>query len=266
MQNLSQKKNFPKIIDDADGKQVVSAKELHEFLSLDTEFSHWIKRMLEYGFVDGVDFTSFLTESIGGRPSRDYALTIDTAKQIAMVQRTETGRAVREYFIECEKKLNLKQIEATILNPDFVIQLATQVKIEQIKNKELSEKIEQVQEENQIKETIIKEQAPVVEYATKILSGKNSWNTTTIAKELGMSANKLNKILCGLKIQYYQDGHYNLFAKYQDKGYSKTRTSSYTNRFGEQITMISMAWTELGRQFIHGLMKESASVKVSAFE
>jgi anti-repressor protein len=66
MQNLSQKKNFPKIIDDADGKQVVSAKELHEFLSLDTEFSHWIKRMLEYGFVDGVDFTSFLTESIGG--------------------------------------------------------------------------------------------------------------------------------------------------------------------------------------------------------
>lgn len=61
-----------KINIDSEGRQVVSAKGLHSFLGSNTEFFHWIKRMLEYGFVDGVDFTSFLTESTGGRPSTSY--------------------------------------------------------------------------------------------------------------------------------------------------------------------------------------------------
>ena len=62
MNNIfNQKANFPEVKIEGEN-QIVSAKELHTFLGTETDFSHWIKRMLEYGFADGVDFTTFLTE------------------------------------------------------------------------------------------------------------------------------------------------------------------------------------------------------------
>lgn len=65
--------------------------------------------MIEYGFEYGKDFTSILGKSSGGRPSMDYSLTIDMAKEISMIQRTDRGKQARSYFIECEKQL--KQIQ-----------------------------------------------------------------------------------------------------------------------------------------------------------
>jgi phage anti-repressor protein len=85
------------------GLSVVSARDLHEFLEIKTDFSNWCKRMFEYGFEEGKDFTPILAKSIGGRPSVDYALTIDTSKEISMIQRSDKGKEARMYFIECEK-------------------------------------------------------------------------------------------------------------------------------------------------------------------
>lgn len=79
-----------KIIYDND-RPTVSARELHEFLEVSTEYRHWFPRMCEYGFIEGQDFRSFLTESIGGRPAQDAQLTIDMAKEICMLQRNEKG-------------------------------------------------------------------------------------------------------------------------------------------------------------------------------
>ena len=108
-----------------EGNQVVSARELHGFLGIDTRFNDWMSRMFEYGFEEGLDYVEFYSnlsktysryqEGIfsinspknpkGGRPSKDFALTLDTAKEIAMIQRSDKGREVRRYFIECERKL-----------------------------------------------------------------------------------------------------------------------------------------------------------------
>jgi len=88
------------------GAQVVSARELYDYLEPKTKFPDWCIRMFEYGFEEGKDFISILGKSTGGRPSVDYALTLDTAKEIAMLQRTEKGKQARQYFIECEKRLN----------------------------------------------------------------------------------------------------------------------------------------------------------------
>ncbi len=85
------------------GIRSVSARELHEFLEVNSNFTTWCKRMFEYGFEDGKDFIPFLEESTGGRPSINYALTLDTAKEISMIQRSAKGRQARQYFIECEK-------------------------------------------------------------------------------------------------------------------------------------------------------------------
>lgn len=84
----------------------VSARELHKALEVNTDFNHWFTRMCEYGFEDGKDFATFLSESTGGRPSQDAQITVDMAKEIAMLQRTEKGKEVRKYFIQVEKEWN----------------------------------------------------------------------------------------------------------------------------------------------------------------
>lgn len=92
-------------ITEKDGKQLVSARELHRFLENPDNVNTWFKRQCEYGFEEGKDFIAVSQESTGGRPSIDYALTLDCAKEISMIQRTEKGKQARRYFIDCEKKL-----------------------------------------------------------------------------------------------------------------------------------------------------------------
>lgn len=94
-------------IDTSDTERItVSARELHKALEVSTDFNHWFTRMCEYGFEAQKDFTTFLSESTGGRPSQDAQITVDMAKEIAMLQRTEKGKEVRKYFIQIEKEWN----------------------------------------------------------------------------------------------------------------------------------------------------------------
>lgn len=84
--------------------QAVNARELHHFLQVQTAFKDWIaRRISEYGFLEGVDFCSILSESTGGRPAKEYAITLDMAKELSMVERNEQGKMARRYFIECER-------------------------------------------------------------------------------------------------------------------------------------------------------------------
>ncbi len=87
--------------------QTVSARELHEKLKINTRFNDWFPRMVEYGFSEGMDFYSKMSKTEnGGRPSKDYDISIDMAKQICMIQRTPEGKAVRQYLIDLEKAWN----------------------------------------------------------------------------------------------------------------------------------------------------------------
>lgn len=93
-------------VDYTTDRPTVSARDLHEFLEVSTEYRHWFPRMCEYGFIEGQNFRSFLTESIGGRPAQDAQLTIEMAKEICMLQRNERGKQARQYFIQLEKDWN----------------------------------------------------------------------------------------------------------------------------------------------------------------
>lgn len=87
----------------------LSARELHEFLEIKTEFAKWMHRMCEYGFSKDVDYRVIVKNDenpLGGRPSTDYEITIDMAKEISMIQRNEKGKEARQYFIEVEKQWN----------------------------------------------------------------------------------------------------------------------------------------------------------------
>ena len=94
------------------GKPLVSGRELHGALGIKTAYKDWFPRMCEYGFTEGSDFSSKMSESTGGRPAADADISIDMAKQICMIQRTDKGREIRQYFIDLEKAWN---------TPDLVI-------------------------------------------------------------------------------------------------------------------------------------------------
>lgn len=84
----------------------ISARDLHEALDVKTAFKDWFPRMCEYGFSEGIDFCSKMSESTGGRPAMDADISIDMAKEICMIQRTEKGKEIRKYFIDLEKAWN----------------------------------------------------------------------------------------------------------------------------------------------------------------
>ena len=85
---------------------VVSGRQLHKVLGVKTAYKDWFPRMTEYSFTEGEDFSSFLSKSTGGRPKQDHVLKLDMAKEIAMIQRTDKGKEVRQYFIQVEKDFN----------------------------------------------------------------------------------------------------------------------------------------------------------------
>lgn len=128
-------------------RPAVSARELHDFLEVKTTYKDWFPRMCEYGFTEGEDFCSFLSESTGGRPAQDAALSIDMAKEICMLQRNEKGKMARQYFLQLEKDWN---------SPEKVMARALQI---------ADKKIKELEEHKLALEAEAKANAPLVLFA-----------------------------------------------------------------------------------------------------
>ena len=96
------------ITDEASGDIRISGRQLHMVLDVKTRYNDWIPRMCEYGFTEGKDFYSKMskTSEVGGRPSTDHLMALSMAKEIAMLQRTDKGKEVRQYFIQIEEDWN----------------------------------------------------------------------------------------------------------------------------------------------------------------
>ena len=129
-----------------------------------------------------------------------------------------------------------------INNPDLLIKLATNLKEERAKSAQL--------------QASINKNAPKIEYHDKVLSSQSTYVTTQIAKELGMSAIALNKLLHALGIIFKIRGEWVLYSKYQDKGYTDTYTTSFNRTDGSVDTKMNTVWTEEGRKFIHNTVKK----------
>ena len=126
-----------------EGRQLVSGRELHEFLEIKTKYKDWFPRMVEYGFEEEIDFIKVAQKRATNNLKNpvttviDHAISIDMAKEISMIQRTEKGKAARQYFINCEKKLK----EVKKLSPMELMELQFKAlkeqeeKIIQVENK-----------------------------------------------------------------------------------------------------------------------------------
>lgn len=90
-------------------RPTVSGRELHEFLEVTTRYNDWFNRMTEYGFTEGEDYYSFLSnrsDGLAGKPRTDHQLTIPMAKELCMIQRNERGKQARQYFLAVEAQWN----------------------------------------------------------------------------------------------------------------------------------------------------------------
>jgi len=175
-----------KIEKDSKGVETVNARDLHKFLESKQQFTNWIQNRIEqYQFIEGTDFIK-LNKFINSdsKPTDQYFLTIDMAKQVSMVERNHKGHEIRLWFIDRENKL--RQIESNIIqidpakNQPEVLQLAA----------------------DQAKQ--LKEQAPLVHIANEFLSVENTLKgTDEIARELGIGEITLFKILREKKFFHY---------------------------------------------------------------
>lgn len=97
--------------------QTVDARQLHSFIENGDRFAGWIAdRVRQYDFVEGTDFVTYSVNSEKGRPAKEYAISLDMAKELAMVERNEKGKRARRYFIECERKASRPADPVVMLN------------------------------------------------------------------------------------------------------------------------------------------------------
>ena len=131
--------------------ETVNARELHAFLESRQEFANWIKsRIADFGFIDDQDFLTILSKTPnGGRPSREYFITLSMAKELAMVERNDKGKQARQYFIECEKQLQANQAQLPTDPFLLIAHVAQQAYLAQQKQVEMDNRLQVVEQKQQ---------------------------------------------------------------------------------------------------------------------
>lgn len=191
------------------GKDVISARDLYEFLEATERFSAWFERQLTYGFSEKVDYVGCkVFNALARQELDDFAITLDMAKEISMIQRTDKGKQARLYFIETEKRA--KQIYQLPQTFAQALQLAA---------------TQAVQIEEQQKQ--IEANAPKVKAAEIMLMSDDSITVPEFAKSVHRGPNKLYKAMRDDKLLIDKGNRHNLpYQQYIDAGYFKVKEKS----------------------------------------
>ena len=209
-------------------RPTVLGRDLHEMLEVKTDYKDWFPRMCEYGFIDGIDFSSFLSESTGGRPKQNHQITIEMAKEISMLQRTDKGKQARQYFINLEKAWN---------TPELV--MARALKLADVKIKSL--------------ETQIEEQKPLILFAETVTKSCDNILMRDMAKlccdqSINIGEKRLYKILRKEEILMSDNTPYQA---YIDRQYFVVKESTFTTPYGEKLNKTTLV-TPKGQIWIVG--------------
>ena len=219
---------------------VVSARQLHKSLEVKTRFSQWVEQNFKI-LEEGYDFTSVVGTTVvnngANRKLQDYVLSLDAAKNLAMVSKTDKGKEVRKYFIQVEKDFN---------SPEKIMARALLMADKKIK-------LLESQNENLLIE--LEEANKNADYLDLILQTKDSLTITQIAQDYGISARKMNQLLKQERIQRIVNGQWVLYAKYLGKGYISSRTFDYMGKDGKIHSNVTTVWTQLGRRFLYDKLK-----------
>lgn len=163
----------------------VLARDLHEFLKVETPFHKWFPRMCEYGFAEDEDYRTFLSNRSDGLPGKsrqDAQLTIDMAKEICMLQRNEKGKQARQYFLQLEKEWN---------SPEAVMARALRMAQEKL------ERVKAINSNLTVQNAIMQ---PKAEYFDGLCERESLTGIRDTAKLLGIKQNDFVKWLISSKL------------------------------------------------------------------
>lgn len=173
-----------------------------------------------------------------------YRLVIKS--QLPSAERFE--KWVFDEVIPSIRKHGMYAVDELVNNPDLLIKVATELKEEREKRKELETTVKQM-------DNLIIEMTPKVDYVDRILSSTDCMTVSQIAQDYGMSAKQFNKVLANACIQHKVGEQWILYADHQGKGYVRSKTCEYAKRDGSTGTKQLTVWTQKGRMFLYERLK-----------
>ena len=236
-----------------DEEMRVSARELHKALGIEKRFSSWFETNSK-GFVENEDyFGAYLKvqgNQYGGEQEvQDYLVTVDMAKHICLMSRTDKGKQCRQYLIDLEKAWN---------TPEQIMARALKMADKTISK--LQGDTQKLLEEVNVKSQVIGELKPKADYTDKILQNKGLVTITQIAKDYGMSGAEMNRKLHDLGIQFRQSGQWLLYSKYHGLGYTHSETVDIVRNDGRSDVKMNTKWTQKGRLFLYNTLKKAGII------
>lgn len=227
--------------DNAD-RPTVSGRELHEALGVETPYTTWVKRMCEYGFSENVDFATCFPNlesknQHGGQNKIDHQITIPMAKELCMLQRTDKGKQMRQYFIAVEEQWN---------SPDAIMARALQ--LSNAKLKQLQVTVSELTVENQIMK-------PKAEYFDDLVDRNLLTGIRETAKEFQIKQKDFVTFLMDKKYLYRdKKGKLMPYAKpLQDGLFELKETKNDATAWSGSQTMITPKGRETFRLLMTGI-------------
>jgi anti-repressor protein len=237
-------------INDENQDYPVSARDLHGFLMSKRQFGNWIQeRIGKYGFIEGEDFlTNLLKTPEGGRPSKEYTISLSMAKELSMVEANKEGKEARKYFIDAEKAGRALYEAISTADPLVLRKMADLSEEKQkleVKTKLLQCNLDSAKEE-------ITELKPMAEYGEKIFTSENCYTATNVGSVLGISPIKLNKILRQKGVIKLGSGSadYELTSKFNKYNLAKSFNYAITHKDGTVETKLQLKWTRKGYDWL----------------
>lgn len=224
-------------INETNGIQTVSARELYKGLEITDRFNRWFDSLLKYGFEENQDFrcvkTSTQQNQYGGiKEIDDYSITLDMAKQICMLQRSELGKKYRMYLINLEKAWN---------SPEMVMKRALQI---------ATERVEQLEKQCFIMQ-------PKADFYDKVTDSKDTCDMKEVAKVLNFKNIGRNKLFEILRYEQILDKHNLPYQQYVDAGYFRVIESKWEDPDGDTHINLKTVVYQAGVDFIRKTVASS---------
>lgn len=244
-----------KITTNESGNQVVSARELHKFLEITERFNNWFNRMLQFDFVENEDYTSVKSFTVvnngASRELDDYALTLNCAKEISMVQRSEKGKLARQYFIECEKRLR----EIVVSNQQPVLPLKNQLQLDILnsagdENQVLYALLEY--EKQYVKPLELENEAmkPKAEFYDIVADSTDTFTMNEVAKNVNIKGLGRNKMFAFLRYHKILMLNNDPYQRYVDAGYFRSIQSTWIDKNNDRHIYFKTVVFQKGIEFI----------------
>jgi len=226
-------------IEEKDGKQTVSARELHEFLEVKSQFRDWIANRIEkYGFIEGTDFVK-VAKILAGQNANEYHISIDMAKELSMVENNGKGQEARRYFIECERKLKtpktLKERAAELIQ-------ALSCRVEELEVK-------------------VEEDRPKVEMFERAMKAEGSHLIRDAAKIIGVKDFGEKHLFAFLREKHVLLKDNTPYQEYKNSGFFDVRETLFEDGKGKQRIRTTTRVTHAGLSFIITLMKRAGIIE-----